>query len=96
MYEGCGSFCFSVTQLNEIKRQKVRLEALKKEAEEERERAREAARERVLLEFEKGQLGLAAPSTISTSGTNNKNESGECEYFVRLVRACLDILILFI
>ncbi|KAJ3485469.1 hypothetical protein NLI96_g4942 [Meripilus lineatus] len=66
-----------VTQLNDIKRQKVRLEALKKEAEEERERAREAARERVLLEFEKGQLGLAAPSTISTSGTNNKNESGE-------------------
>lgn len=55
-----------VTQLNDIKRQKVKLEQMKREAEEERERAREAARERVLLEFEKGQLGLAAISTIST------------------------------
>ncbi|KAI8989019.1 hypothetical protein BD414DRAFT_322880 [Trametes punicea] len=55
-----------VTQINDIKRQKVRLEAMKKEAEEERQRAREAARERVLRDFEKGQLGLAATSTIST------------------------------
>ncbi|KAI0819912.1 hypothetical protein BC628DRAFT_1331815 [Trametes gibbosa] len=56
-----------VSQMGDIKRQKVRLEAMKKEAEEERERAREAARERVLHEFEKGQLGLAATSGISTS-----------------------------
>ena len=67
-----------VTQLNDIKRQKVRLEALKKEAEEEREKAREAARERVLLEFEKGQLGLAAPTSISTSGSAS-GEQGERE-----------------
>lgn len=69
-----------VTQLGDIKQQKVRLEALKKEAEEERQRAREAARERVLLEFEKGQLGLAAPTNISTSGSANPStESGECK-----------------
>lgn len=53
----------AVTQMTDIKRQKVRLEAMKKEAEEERERAREAARERVLREFEKGQLGLAAKTS---------------------------------
>jgi len=65
-----------VTQLNDIKRQKIRLENLKREAEEEKERAREAARERVLLEFEKGQLGLAAPmSSITTSGATDSKES---------------------
>ncbi|KZT63145.1 hypothetical protein DAEQUDRAFT_734156 [Daedalea quercina L-15889] len=61
-----------VTQLDDIKRQKARLEAMKREAEEERQRAREAARERVLLEFEKGQLGLASAPTISTSGAASK------------------------
>lgn len=66
----------SVTQLSDIKKQKARLEALKREAEEEKERAREAARERVLLEFERGQLGLAASaSTATTSGTGSE----ECE-----------------
>ncbi|KAI0366517.1 hypothetical protein BV20DRAFT_1046107 [Pilatotrama ljubarskyi] len=64
-----------VTQINDIKRQKVRLEAMKKEAEEERQRAREAARERVLREFERGQLGLAATSTISTSSRADSSES---------------------
>ncbi|KAI0761366.1 hypothetical protein BD413DRAFT_617099 [Trametes elegans] len=64
-----------VTQIGDIKRQKVRLEALKKEAEEERQRAREAARERVLHEFEKGQLGLAATSIISTSSHAKSSES---------------------
>lgn len=63
-----------MSQINDIKRQKVRLEALKKEAEEERERAREAARERVLREFEKGQLGLAATSRISTSSALDSSE----------------------
>lgn len=67
----------SVTQMNDIKRQKARLEAMKKEAEEERERAREAARERVLREFERGQLGLAATSTVSTS---SGLDSSECTF----------------
>lgn len=69
-----------VGQIGDIKRQKVRLEALKKEAEEERQRAREAARERVLLEFEKGQLGLAATSVISTSGQADPSE-GKYPFF---------------
>ncbi|PPR03374.1 hypothetical protein CVT24_012499 [Panaeolus cyanescens] len=48
-----------LTQKKDIKRQKDRLVSLKKEAEEERARARQAARERVLEEFERGQLGLS-------------------------------------
>ncbi|OCH91178.1 hypothetical protein OBBRIDRAFT_729262 [Obba rivulosa] len=64
-----------VTQMQDIKRQKARLENLKREAEEEQQRAREAARERVLLEFEKGQLGLATQSTISTSGAESTDSS---------------------
>lgn len=59
-----------MTQKKDIKRQKERLETLKKEAAAEKEAARQAARERVLLEFEKGQLGLTAgPSTIGTKST---------------------------
>ncbi len=49
-----------MTQKKAIKRQKEKLEVWKKESEEEKARARELARERVLLEFEKSQLGLAA------------------------------------
>ncbi|CAL1710141.1 unnamed protein product [Somion occarium] len=66
-----------VTQIGDIKRQKSRLEAMKREAEEEKERAREAARDRVLQEFEKGQLGLAAPGSVATtSGTESKEHRG--------------------
>jgi nitric oxide synthase-interacting protein len=57
-----------LTQKKDIKRQKERLEALKKEAEQEKARAKEAARERVLADFEKGQLGLTAVSSVTTSG----------------------------
>ncbi|KAI0649757.1 hypothetical protein C8Q79DRAFT_900609 [Trametes meyenii] len=64
-----------ITQIGDIKRQKARLEALKKEAEEERQRAREAARERVLREFERGQLGLAATSAVSTSSRADSSEA---------------------
>lgn len=59
-----------VVQKKDIKRQKERLEALKKGAEQEKVKAKEAARERVLAEFEKGQLGLAAVSAVTTSGTD--------------------------
>jgi nitric oxide synthase-interacting protein len=60
-------------QKKDIKTQKERLEAMRREAEEERERAQEAARERVRLEFEKGQLGIgAAPVLVSTSGADTK------------------------
>lgn len=68
-----------VTQITDIKRQKVKLEALKKEVEEEKQRAREAARERVLLEFERGQLGLAATTSVATtSGSADPNERMSC------------------
>jgi nitric oxide synthase-interacting protein len=58
-----------VTQKKDIKRQKERLEALKKEAEQEKARAKEAARVRVLADFEKGQLGLATVAAVTTTGT---------------------------
>jgi hypothetical protein len=59
----------SVAQRKDIKRQKERLEALKKEAEQEKLKAKEAARQRVLADFEKGQLGLAAAAAgVTTSG----------------------------
>ncbi|KAI0258571.1 hypothetical protein BC834DRAFT_835293 [Gloeopeniophorella convolvens] len=65
-----------LTQKKDIKRQKERLDALKKEAEEEKARAKEAARERVLAEFEKGQLGLAAVSAVTTSGAEKQDGRG--------------------
>ena len=59
-----------MAQKKDIKRQKERLEALKKEAEQEKVKAKEAARERVLADFEKGQLGLTAAdaAAVTTSG----------------------------
>ena len=60
-----------MAQKKDIKRQKERLEALKKDAEQEKLKAKEAARERVLADFEKGQLGLAAAAAaagVTTSG----------------------------
>ncbi|KAH9834798.1 uncharacterized protein C8Q71DRAFT_766449 [Rhodofomes roseus] len=69
-----------VTQLEDIKRQKARLEALKREAEEERQRAREAARGRVLLEFERGQLGLANTAVVSTSGASKESRGSKRKF----------------
>ncbi|KAJ3557645.1 hypothetical protein NP233_g11685 [Leucocoprinus birnbaumii] len=67
-----------LTQKKDIKRQKTKLETWKREHEEEKARAKEAARERVLLEFEKSQLGLAArPTEISTkSGVSSQEGRG--------------------
>ena len=66
----------AVTQKKDIKRQKDRLEALKKEVEEERTRARQAARERVLRDFERGQLRLGTSSfeTVEESSKANDTE----------------------
>ncbi|PFH51160.1 hypothetical protein AMATHDRAFT_143320 [Amanita thiersii Skay4041] len=64
-----------LTQKKDIKRQKDRLEALKREVEEERRKARIAARERVLLEFEKGQLTLGGGSS-SVPGTKSAGVTG--------------------
>jgi nitric oxide synthase-interacting protein len=61
-----------VAQKKDIRRQKGRLDALKKGAELEKLKAKEAARERVLADFEKGQLGPAAAAAaaagVTTSG----------------------------
>ncbi|KAF9457897.1 hypothetical protein BDZ94DRAFT_1272036 [Collybia nuda] len=64
-----------LSQKKDIQRQKAKLEAMKQEVEDEKIRAKEAARERVLLEFEKGQLGLA--STPGSTGTKSGGEADE-------------------
>ena len=66
-----------VTQKKDIKRQKDKLEGMKKDAEDERTKVKEAARERVLEEFEKGQLGLAIAQT--TGGTKSGGNADERE-----------------
>lgn len=66
-----------VTQKKDIKRQKDRLASLKKEAEEERGRARQAARERVLEEFERGQLGLSGGVSSFSGKAKATAESDE-------------------
>jgi len=63
-----------LTQKKDIKRQKDKLEQLKKETEEEKANVRAAARERVLQEFEKGHLGLAARPTAT--GTKSSVQDG--------------------
>jgi nitric oxide synthase-interacting protein len=75
----CDSMLKSVvSQKKDIKRQKEKLEVMKRDAEMEKAKAKQAARDRVLLEFEKGQLGLAAlPSSATTSGA----DSIECELY---------------
>ena len=68
-----------VTQIADIKRQKVKLQAMKNEVEEEKQRARQAARERVLLEFERGLFGLAAPASVATTTGAQDPEERESE-----------------
>jgi hypothetical protein len=77
-----------VTQKKDIKRQKERLEALKKEAEHEKTRAKEAARERVLADFEKGQLGLAAVAAVTTPGTEVPGSKVHLFCFYRQLITC--------
>lgn len=55
-----------LAQKKDIKRHQARLEEAAREEEEERNKARESARERVLRDFEKSQLGLA--SGVRASG----------------------------
>ncbi|KAG6860609.1 hypothetical protein C0995_009430 [Termitomyces sp. Mi166 len=81
---GCSTLTLSVTQKKDIQTQKKKLEALTQEVEEEKARAKEAARERVLRDFEKGQSGLSAlPSVTGTksSGAADVDER-ECTVFL--------------
>jgi nitric oxide synthase-interacting protein len=63
---------YTVDQKKDIKRQKDKLEAMKKEAELEVVKAKEAARERVLIDFEKGQLFASAAASTTTSGADSQ------------------------
>jgi nitric oxide synthase-interacting protein len=73
-------FTYPVSQKKDIQRQKSRLEALKQEAEEEKARAKVAARERVLLDFEKDQLRSAGtPGSAATSGSGAKSSGNADE-----------------
>ena len=47
-----------VEQKKKMKRQKEKLDALRREEEEEREKVKKLARERVLKEFERSQAGV--------------------------------------
>lgn len=68
-----------LSQKKDIQRQKSRLEAMKQEAEEEKARAKVAARERVLLDFEKGQLRLAGVSGAAAALSSGAKSSGNVD-----------------
>lgn len=68
-----------LSQKKEIKRHQVKLEQMAREEEDEKERAREAARERVMMEFSKSQLGLAGRRkevTAEREKDSSKNDDG--------------------
>ena len=69
-------FSFQVAQKKDIRRQKERFEALQQEEEEEKERVKEAARQRVLRDFERGDLGLGIGHHLDkhTTGSADTNE----------------------
>lgn len=69
-----------VGQKKDIKRQKDKLEAMKKEADAEMAKAKESARERVLADFEKGQLFPKTASGTTTSGADTQ-EGTFCEFW---------------
>jgi predicted lipase len=75
----------AVSQKKDIKRQKEKLDVMKKEAEEEKVRAKEAARDRVLLEFEKGQLVLSTQPTVGSTVATSGSDSSESEPFPKLL-----------
>jgi nitric oxide synthase-interacting protein len=66
-----------VTHRKDIKRQKKELDAWKREIDVEKTKARDAARERVLADFEKTHLGLAARPTETEITRKTSIEHGE-------------------
>jgi len=66
-------------QKKDIKRQKAKLDALKREAEEEAQLAKLEARERVLKDFERGQLGLGGSVATGVSQKGKEKENGKDE-----------------
>ena len=65
----------TVAQRKEVKRMKERVEALRGQEEEEKEKAREEARQRVLRDFERGQLGLAMSMSAGGKGGSERDSS---------------------
>ena len=61
----------TVGQKKDIRRQKEKLEAMKHEAEAEVIKVKEAARARVLTDFEKGQLFANPAAGTATSGADS-------------------------
>ncbi|KAJ7219972.1 hypothetical protein GGX14DRAFT_432629 [Mycena pura] len=61
-----------LSQKKNLKRQKEKAEQIKKEIQAEVERAKDAARERVLQNFERGQLGLASTAPTSSSAVSKE------------------------
>jgi nitric oxide synthase-interacting protein len=76
-------FTIPVSQKKDIQRQKSKLETLKREAEQEKARAKDAARERVLLDFEKGQLRLAGTSASTAPVAKSSANADERAYSQR-------------
>ncbi|KAF7316958.1 RING-type domain-containing protein [Mycena chlorophos] len=64
-----------LSQKKELKRQKDKAAAIKADMEAEMEKARAAARERVLQDFERGQLGTGIGSSKSTSESASTSDS---------------------
>ncbi|KAG8738262.1 hypothetical protein FRC10_007095 [Ceratobasidium sp. 414] len=63
-----------LSQKKEIKRFKTKLEELAREEEAEKARAAQAARDRVLKDFERGQLGLASRKEPQTAPNGKEKE----------------------
>ncbi|KAJ7475653.1 hypothetical protein FB451DRAFT_1244150 [Mycena latifolia] len=60
-----------LSQKKDLKRQKDKAEQIRKEIEAEVDRAKAAARERVLQDFERGQLGLASTASSSVPASES-------------------------
>jgi nitric oxide synthase-interacting protein len=68
---------FQVAQKKDIRRQKERFEALHQEEEEEKERVKEAARQRVLQNFERGQSGLGIGHNLDKPTRDGGGDANE-------------------
>ncbi|KAK7032932.1 RING-type domain-containing protein [Favolaschia claudopus] len=62
-----------LSQKKDLKRQKEKAEQIKKEIEGQVERAKAAAKERVLRDFERGQLGLASSTKAAVSSAESSS-----------------------
>jgi hypothetical protein len=75
-----------LTQKKDIKRHQAKLEAMAREEEEQKIQAKAAARERVLMDFERKHLGLALTSqrtAQSKDGATSGTTPTECEALSR-------------